>query len=60
MVFKRKRLVVLASGGGSNLQVIIDGIQRGEICGRIVGVVSNRKNAFALERAKNHDIKPFI
>ncbi len=57
MVLNEKRLVVLASGGGSNLQVIIDGIQRGEICGRIIGVVSNRKNAFALERAKNHDIK---
>jgi len=58
MVLNEKRLVVLASGGGSNLQVIIDGIQRGEIRGRIVGVVSNRKNAFALERAGKHDIRP--
>jgi len=45
------RLVVLASGSGSNLQAIIDACVTGTIDGSIVGVVTNRIDAFALERA---------
>ncbi len=51
-----KKIAVLVSGGGSNLQSIIDGIEQGEIAGEIVAVVSNREKAFGLERAKQHDI----
>ena len=46
-----KRLAVLASGRGSNLQALIDAERRGELCARIVLVVSNRRGAPALERA---------
>ncbi len=52
-----KNIVVLVSGGGTNLQALIDAQGRGEIKnGRIVCVVSSNTNAFALERAKNNDI----
>ncbi len=51
------RIAVLVSGGGTNLQAIIDATERKEINGEIVLVVSNRKNAYGLERAKNHNIK---
>lgn len=51
------RVVVLVSGGGTNLQAIIDAVQNGTITNtQLVGVISNNKSAYALERAKNHDI----
>jgi phosphoribosylglycinamide formyltransferase-1 len=47
------RVVVLVSGGGTNLQAIIDAVENGTITNtEIVGVISNNKNAYALERAK--------
>lgn len=46
------RVVVLVSGGGTNLQAIIDAVNAGTITNtEIVGVISNNKNAYALERA---------
>ena len=52
-----RRLAVLASGNGSNLQAIIDAIEAGELPGtRIAVVISNRKAAHALDRAKAHGI----
>lgn len=51
------RIVVMVSGGGTNLQAVIDAVENGTIRNtEIVGVVSNNKNAFALERAKKHNI----
>ena len=51
------RVLVCVSGGGTNLQAIIDGVEAGTITNtEIVGVISNNKNAFALERAKKHGI----
>ena len=50
------RIAVLISGGGTNLQSLIDAISRKEIDGEIVLVASNRKNAYGLERAKNANI----
>ena len=51
------RLAVLVSGGGTNLQAIIDSIESGKVTNAsIAAVVSNNKNAFALERAKKHGI----
>ncbi|NLY42675.1 MAG: phosphoribosylglycinamide formyltransferase [Clostridiaceae bacterium] len=48
---------VLVSGGGTNLQAIIDAIEKGEIKnGRIVTIVSSRAGVYALERAKKHNI----
>lgn len=51
------RLAVLVSGGGTNLQAIIDNIENGKISNaQIAAVISNNKNAYALERAKQHEI----
>lgn len=54
------RVVVLVSGGGTNLQAIIDSAESGNIPNtELVGVISNNKDAYALERAKNHNIPAF-
>ncbi|HDP90228.1 MAG TPA: phosphoribosylglycinamide formyltransferase [Thioalkalivibrio sp.] len=47
-------IVVLVSGGGSNLQAILDACARGEIAGRVTAVISNRPEARGLERAHRH------
>ncbi len=51
------RVAVLASGRGSNLQAIIDGIEANQVQASIVAVVSNKKDAVALERARKHGLK---
>ena len=51
------RLAVLISGSGTNLQSLIDAYLNKEINGEIALVVSNRKKAYGLERAKNAGIK---
>lgn len=51
------RLVVLISGSGSNLQAIIDACARGEIKADIAAVISNKADAYGLERAKNAGIQ---
>lgn len=51
------KLAVCVSGGGTNLQAIIDAIDDGTITNaKIEVVISNNKNAYALERAKQHGI----
>lgn len=51
-------IVVCVSGGGTNLQAIIDSIQNGSLENtKIVKVISNNANAYALERAKNAGIE---
>ena len=51
---------VLVSGGGTNLQAIIDAINSGKINNaQIVTVVSSREGVYAIERAKNHNI-PYV
>lgn len=51
-------IVVCVSGGGTNLQAIIDGIEKGTITNTEIGLVlSNNKNAYALERAAKAGIK---
>lgn len=56
---RRVRIGVLASGGGTNLQAIIDACERGEIDGDVVVVISNMPDAYALERARKHRIDAF-
>ena len=52
------KLAVLVSGGGTNLQAIMDAIDNGTITNaKIEVVVSNNQNAYALERAKQHGIE---
>jgi len=51
------RIGVLVSGGGTNLQAIIDAVASGYIPDAIISaVISNRKDAYALERARKHGI----
>jgi len=51
------RLAVLASGRGSNLQAIIDVNEAGRVDATIVAVISNKKDAAALERARKHNLR---
>ena len=56
-----KNIVVLVSGGGTNLQALIDSQDRGEIKGgRITCVISSKDGVFALERAKKADIPTVV
>ena len=56
-----KRIAVLVSGGGTNLQALIDAQQRNELGGgKIVAVISSKEGAYALERAKNAGIEGFV
>ncbi len=51
------RIVVMVSGGGTNLQAVIDSIKEGTITNtQIVGVISNNRNAYALKRAAENGI----
>ena len=50
------KIGVLVSGGGTNLQAIIDACQTNVIRGEVVVVISNRENAYALQRAGKHKI----
>lgn len=53
-----KNIVVLASGGGTNLQALIDAGERGELGnGKISCVIASKADAYALTRAQNHGIK---
>jgi len=49
-------IVVLISGNGTNLQAIIDAVRRGELAAEIRAVISNRPQAFGLERARRAGI----
>ena len=51
-----KKIAVLVSGGGSNLQSIIDSVESGTLKVEIVLVLSNKEGAFGLERAAKHQI----
>lgn len=54
---EKLRVVVMVSGGGTNLQAIIDGVKDGTITNtEIVGVISNNRNAYALKRAEKNGI----
>ena len=56
-----KKIIVLVSGGGTNLQALIDSQQRGDIKGgRITCVISSKPDAFALERAKKAGIPTVV
>ncbi|MBQ8287906.1 MAG: phosphoribosylglycinamide formyltransferase [Clostridia bacterium] len=54
-------IAVLVSGGGTNLQALIDAESRGELGGgKITAVISTKKGAYALERAKNAGIPGYV
>ena len=56
MTDKTLQIGVLVSGSGTNLQAIIDSIESGSLNARIACVISNKSGAFALERARRHNI----
>ena len=53
-------IAILCSGGGTNLQAIIDAAKKGYIPARIALVVSDNKDAFALKRAKDAGIETLV
>ena len=58
---KIKNIAVLVSGGGTNLQALIDAEKKGIIKdGKIALVISNKEGVYALERAKQNDIKSIV
>lgn len=57
MVSEKFILAVLVSGRGSNLQAIIDGIEKNNLPAKIALVISDVEDAFALERAREHGIE---
>ncbi|GGY66520.1 phosphoribosylglycinamide formyltransferase [Cellvibrio zantedeschiae] len=56
MQSQKKRVVVLISGSGSNLQALIDGVQTGELPVELAAVISNRPGVLGLERASKANI----
>jgi len=61
MVKEKARIAVLVSGGGTNLQALIDAQKSGIIkSGEIVLVISNKAGVYALERAAQNNIKSFV
>lgn len=54
------KIAVLVSGGGSNLQAIIDSIKSNYLNCSIEYVISDKMGAFAIERAEKHNIKTFV
>ena len=56
-----KRIGVLVSGGGTNLQALIDAEKRGELgCGKISLVIASKPGVYALERAANNNIPSLV
>lgn len=55
-----KKIAVLVSGGGSNLQAIIDAVEKGFIKAEVSVVISNKTGVYALERAANHGIPTVV
>ncbi|QGM80344.1 phosphoribosylglycinamide formyltransferase [Otariodibacter oris] len=56
----KKNIVVLISGNGTNLQSIMDTIERGKINGQICAVISNKADAYGLVRAEKANIPHFV
>jgi len=53
---KKIKIGVLVSGRGSNLQAVIDNIEQGRLSAEVAVVISDQSDAFALERARTHNI----
>ncbi|MEW5961723.1 MAG: phosphoribosylglycinamide formyltransferase [Chloroflexota bacterium] len=60
MMTKPARLVVLISGNGSNLQALLDACQDGRLPARVLGVLSNRGDAYGLQRAERRHIPTLV
>jgi len=56
LLFTLLNIVVFASGSGTNFQAIIDAIESGQIDAQIAGLITNKPDIQAIERARNHNI----
>ena len=54
------KIAVLVSGGGTDLQSVIDAVENKYIDGKIEMVIGSKEGIYALERAKNHNIDTFV
>lgn len=54
------RMAVLVSGGGTNLQSVIDAVEDGTLKSQIACVISNKETAYGLERARKHHIPTYF
>ena len=55
------RVVVMVSGGGTNLQAILDAVDNGKITNaEIAAVISNNEGVYAIERAKKHGVPALL
>ena len=60
-MIENKKIAVLVSGGGTNLQALIDAQKRGELgCGRIELVIASKPGVYALQRAADNGIKSLV
>ena len=55
-----RRIAVLVSGGGTNLQALIDAQRQGELGGAIRAIIASRPGAYALERAARAGIPGYV
>ena len=55
-----KKIAVLISGSGSNLEAIADACSKNKINGEITCVISNNSSAYGIKRAKNYNLKTFV
>lgn len=60
MTENKAKIAVFISGGGSNLQALIDASKAGILSGQVVLVISSKQKAFGLERAKKENIPTFV
>ena len=57
---KMKRIAIFASGSGTNFEALVNACESGYIDGKVVLMVTDKKNAFVNERAKNHQVPSFV
>ena len=55
-----KNIAIFASGSGTNFEALVQACENGQIDGKVVLMVCDKKNAYVNERAKNHNVPAFI
>ncbi|MDR1544063.1 MAG: phosphoribosylglycinamide formyltransferase [Prevotellaceae bacterium] len=55
-----QNLAIFASGSGTNFEAIVDACENGKIAAKVVLLVCDKKDAFVLQRAENHNVPAFV
>ncbi len=55
-----KKIAIFASGSGSNFEAIVKAVEENKIKASVEILICDKKNAYVIERAKNHNIKTFV